>query len=112
MIILGLGGILKDAAAALLRDGELVAAIEEKKIARRWTPGALPLASMAECMRLASASAAEVNYVAIAQPVATGALIHAQLRSLFPNASSRWWSIKPRMPPPRTTPRVSTTPLC
>ena len=35
MIILGLGGILSDAACALLRDGELIAAIEEKKIARR-----------------------------------------------------------------------------
>ena len=33
MIILGLGGILSDAACALLRDGELVAAVEEKKIA-------------------------------------------------------------------------------
>ena len=33
MIIIGLGGILSDAACALLRDGELVAAIEEKKIA-------------------------------------------------------------------------------
>ncbi|MGA3026733.1 MAG: carbamoyltransferase C-terminal domain-containing protein [Bryobacteraceae bacterium] len=86
MIILGLGGILKDGAAALLRDGELVAAIEEKKIARHWASGALPLASMAECMRLASAGASDVNTVAIAQPVATGALMHAQLRSLFPNA--------------------------
>ena len=86
MIILGLGGILKDAAAALLSDGQLVAAIEEKKIARHWTSGALPLASMTECLRLASIEAADVAIVAIAQPVATGALIHAQLRALFPNA--------------------------
>jgi carbamoyltransferase len=86
MIVLGLGGILKDGAAALLRDGELVAAIEEKKIARHWASSGLPLASMAECMRLASAGAADVTTVAIAQPVATGALMHAQLRSLFPNA--------------------------
>jgi carbamoyltransferase len=86
MIILGLGGILKDGAAALLRDGELVAAVEESKIARHRAPGTLPLASMAECMRLASAGAADVTTVAIAQPVATGALMHAQLRSLFPNA--------------------------
>jgi carbamoyltransferase len=86
MIILGLGGILKDGAAALLSDGELVAAVEENKIARHWAPGTLPLASMAECLRLASASPASVTTVAIAQPVATGALVHAQLRSLFPNA--------------------------
>ena len=42
MIILGIGGILSDAACALLRDGELVAAVEEKKIARRHTSGELP----------------------------------------------------------------------
>ena len=35
MIILGIGGILGDAAAAILRDGELVAAVEESKLVRR-----------------------------------------------------------------------------
>ena len=35
MIILGIGGILGDAAAAILRDGELAAAVEESKLVRR-----------------------------------------------------------------------------
>ena len=86
MIILGVGGLLKDSASALVRDGELVAAIEENKIARHSTPGALPLASMAECLRLASANPAEVTTVAIARPVATETVMHAHLRSLYPNA--------------------------
>jgi carbamoyltransferase len=86
MIVLGLGGILKDSAAALLRDGELVAAIEENKVARHPISGSLPLASIAECLRLACTDPAKVGMIAIARPVATEAVMHAHLRSLFPNA--------------------------
>ena len=42
MIILGIGGLLNDAACAVLKDGELVAAVEQKKVARRFQPGELP----------------------------------------------------------------------
>ncbi len=35
MIILGIGGLGGDAACAILKDGELVAAVEESKLARR-----------------------------------------------------------------------------
>jgi len=35
VIILGIGGIQSDSAAAVLRDGELVAAVEESKLVRR-----------------------------------------------------------------------------
>ncbi len=37
MIILGIGGILGDAASAILKDGKLMAAIEESKLVRRRT---------------------------------------------------------------------------
>ena len=37
MIILGIGGLLGDAARAILKDGELVAAVEESKLVRRRT---------------------------------------------------------------------------
>ena len=41
MIILGIGGILCDAAAAILHDGRLAAAIEESKLSRQGLkPGA------------------------------------------------------------------------
>ena len=42
MIILGLGGLSKDAACAVLKDGELVAAVEERKVARQATGGHCP----------------------------------------------------------------------
>ena len=35
MIILGIGGILGDAASAILKDGALLAAVEESKLVRR-----------------------------------------------------------------------------
>jgi len=59
MIILGIGGILGDAASAVLKDGELVAAVEESKLVRRRTPwggpGGLPEHSIATCLELAGA---------------------------------------------------------
>jgi carbamoyltransferase len=86
MIIVGLGGILKDAACAVLRDGEIVAAIEENKVARNWTPGELPEASIAECLRIAGAKNSSVDCVAIARPLAAGPEVHAQLRAVFDHA--------------------------
>ena len=42
MIILGIGGLLNDAACAVLKDGELLAAVEQKKVARAFEPGEFP----------------------------------------------------------------------
>ena len=39
MIILGIGGILKDPACALLKGGELVSAVEQNKVAPRHAHG-------------------------------------------------------------------------
>ncbi len=46
MTIIGLGGILKDAACAVLKDGRIVAAIEENKVNRNWIPGEVPVKSI------------------------------------------------------------------
>jgi carbamoyltransferase len=88
MIILGLGGILADAACALLRDGELVAAIEEKKVERHRIPGGLPETSAAECLKLAGVSPAQVDCVALVRPISFGpaSALHLELRAMFPNA--------------------------
>ncbi len=88
MVILGLGGLLGDAACAVLKDGELRAAIEEAKLTRGFTPGAIPQAAIAECLRLAGASRAQVNCVAVARPFAAGpeAQFHVALRDQFPTA--------------------------
>jgi carbamoyltransferase len=94
VLIVGIGGILRHAAAAVLRDGELVAAIEEEKLrgvhgARR--PGTLPLAAVRACLKLAQAGAEAVDWVILAGPLGTGASshMHLELKSLFPNGRVR-----------------------
>jgi carbamoyltransferase len=88
MAILGLGGILGDAACAVLHNGELKAAIEENKLTRGWHPGGIPQASVAECLRLAGITADQVSSVAIARPFARGpeSHLHIALRERFPKA--------------------------
>ena len=88
MVILGIGGLLGDAACALLKNGELKAAIEEAKISRGFRPGEMPLASIEECLRLAGATRAEVECVAVVRPFASGpeSNFHLALRDLFPKA--------------------------
>src|SRR6202046_5131966 len=88
MVILGLGGILGDAACAVLKDGELRAAIEEAKLTRAFTPGAIPYACINECLRIAGATREQVDCVAIARPFAQGpeSLFHLALRDHFPKS--------------------------
>ena len=92
MIILGIGGILGDAASAILKDGSIAAAIEESKLVRRRTHwgnhGDMPERSIASCLELAGASPADVDAIAIVRPVAAGPEVgfHLKLRALFPNS--------------------------
>ena len=89
MIILGIGGILGDAASAILRDGELVAAVEESKLVRRrlnWGgTGDLPEHSIATCLHLAGAKPEHVDAVAVARPIPQSDFYPA-LRARFPNS--------------------------
>src|SRR5579862_3361584 len=88
MIILGLGGLLRDAACALLKDGQLQAAIEETKLTRGLNAGAMPNAAIDECLRLAGAARKDVDCVALARPFTRGpeSLFHVALRDQFPKA--------------------------
>ena len=88
MTILGIGGLLNDAACAILRNGRLAAAVEQKKLARRFQPGELPDESIAACLRMADVRADEVDLVAIVRPFATGpeTELHLELRGAFPNS--------------------------
>src|SRR5512133_681553 len=92
MIILGIGGLLGDAAAAILKDGELVAAIEESKLVRRrlhWGGhGELPEQAVATCLELAGANAGQVDAVAVVRPVSSVSenSFHLRLRARFPNS--------------------------
>ena len=89
MIILGIGGILGDAASAILKDGELVAAVEESKLVRRRThwggPTRLPEHSIAACLELAGATPEQVDAVAIVRPIPESDF-HLKLRAQFPNS--------------------------
>src|SRR5580658_154978 len=95
MIILGIGGILGDAASAVLKDGCLAAAMEESKLSRQGLksgahtgPTELPEQSMAACLALAGVTAEQVDTVAVVRPFASGpeAPLHLQLRARFPNS--------------------------
>ena len=88
MVILGIGGLAGDAASAVLKDGELLAAMEEAKLARRsqWGNQAdLPERSIAGCLELAGATPAQVDAVAIVRPVPEAGF-HLKLRARFPNS--------------------------
>ncbi len=88
MVILGLGGLLGDAACAVLKDSELTAAVEEAKITRGFRPGHIPQACIEECLRLAGATRADVRCVAVVRPFARGpeSKFHLAIRNQFPNA--------------------------
>ena len=94
MIILGIGGILGDAAVAILADGCLAAAIEESKLNRQGLKAGahtgstdLPEQSIAACLSLAGATPEQVDAVAIVRPCGPEAPLHLQLRARFPNSS-------------------------
>ncbi len=88
MAILGIGGLLGDAACAILKNGQLQAAVEEAKVSRGIRPGQIPAASIEECLRLAGVTRAEVDCVAVVRPFTGGpeASVHLTLRDLFPKA--------------------------
>jgi len=92
MIVIGLGGLLNDAACALLKNGEVLAAVEEAKMTRGQRPGlssaSLPQAAIEECLRLSGATRDQVDSVAIVRPIASGpeAALHMTLRDQFPHA--------------------------
>jgi carbamoyltransferase len=93
MIVIGLGGLLNDSACALLKDGEILAAVEEVKVTRGQRPGGLPQAAIEECLRLSGASRDQVDCVALVRPISTrtvaqgpAAEMHVALRDQFPHA--------------------------
>jgi carbamoyltransferase len=89
MIILGIGGLLGDAAAAILKDGELLAAVEESKLVRRRTHWGgldeMPERAIATCLQLANATAEQVDAVAVVRPIPESDF-HLKLRAEFPNS--------------------------
>ncbi len=85
MNIVGIGGVLGNSAAVVIKDGTLAAAIEEAKADRRAQAGKLPEAAIAACLEIAGLKPAEIQYVAVARPVPPGPGLPVALR-MFPNA--------------------------
>jgi len=88
MNILGLGGLLNDPASVVLRDGKLAAAVEQKKVARRWQAGGLPKEALDSALALARLQPGQVDIVALARPLSErgDSTLHVDLRELFPSA--------------------------
>src|SRR5579862_6546960 len=89
MIILGIGGIGGDVACAILKDGQLVAAIEDSKLVRHQNRAGgraeLPEHAIAMCLSLAGARAEQVDAVALVRPTPSPDF-HLKLRSQFPGS--------------------------
>jgi carbamoyltransferase len=84
--ILGLGGLLGDAACCILKNGRIAAAIEQAKVSRQDRPGVFPEEAFRMSLAIAGAAAEEIDCVAIARPFAPGSESAAQLelRARFP----------------------------
>jgi len=85
MKILGIGGIGSDAAAAILDDGVLTAAVEESKLSRHKHAG-LPQASIDACLKLSKVTPEQIDYVALVRPRSSDFRLHLTLRDQFPNS--------------------------
>ena len=84
MVIVGLGGLTTDPACAVLVDGKIAAAVEQNKLGSAHTAEAIQTA-----LRLAGATAADVDTVALARPFserAGGHRVQVSMRYLCPNA--------------------------
>lgn len=67
MIVLGINAFHADSSAAVLRDGQLIAAVEEERFTRVKHWAGFPAQSIAWCLRQAGLTLADVDHVAINQ---------------------------------------------
>src|SRR2546421_6261413 len=67
MIILGINAYHGDAAAAIVRDGELIAAVEEERFNRIKHCAGFPTQSIQYCLRAAGIGIEEVDHVGISR---------------------------------------------
>lgn len=67
--ILGISGGGHDAAAALLKGPDLIAAIEEHKLARVRRSGGLPAGAIQYCLQAGRVKPKEIDYIALARPL-------------------------------------------
>src|ERR1700733_5487165 len=86
MIILGVNAFHADSSAALVRDGALVAAVEEERFSRIKHWAGFPSQAIACCLQEAGLSLADVDHVAVNQD--SRANILRKIRYVLTNASN------------------------
>ena len=67
MLILGLNAYHGDAAAAIIRDGDLIAAVEEERFNRKKHCAGFPTESIRYCLEAAGVSIGEVDHIGISR---------------------------------------------
>jgi carbamoyltransferase len=84
----GLGGLLSAPACVVIKDGRLVAAIEQNKVSRQDRLGSFPLEAFQLALSNSAVAPADIDCVAIARPFATGSesFGHIELRTRFPSS--------------------------
>ncbi len=87
-VLIGLGGLLGDAACCVLKDGQIASAVEQNRLTRQDRPGAFPDEAFSLALQVADVKPDEIDCVAIARPFAIGLESSAQLelRERFPHS--------------------------
>ena len=85
-IVVGLGGLLSDPACCIVKDGDLVAAVEQAKVSRQDRPGSFPDEALAMALEVGGVRAGDIGCVALARPFAHGSesLSQIEMRARFP----------------------------
>jgi carbamoyltransferase len=88
MTILGIGGILSDPAAAVVTNGRITAAIEQRKLLRSSRTGELPEPAIREALAISRVRPEQVDCAVIARPLGprVEVALHAALRYILPEA--------------------------
>src|SRR5437879_12156775 len=87
MHVLGISCHYHDAAAALLRDGVLVAAAQEERFSRKKHDAAFPLRAIEVCLQQAGLEAADLDYVVFYEnPFAKGERLMTTIVATFPSS--------------------------
>lgn len=87
-IVVGLGGMLSDPACCIIKDGELVAAVEQAKVSRQDRPGSFPDEALAIALEVGHVRPRDISCVSLARPFAYGSESDSQIemRARFPES--------------------------
>ncbi len=91
MYILGISAFYHDSAAALLKDGQLVAASMEERFSRKKHDNRMPIQAIVFCLKQAGITAADLDYVVYYEkPIQKFERIIQTALNNFPNSAIVW----------------------